>query len=90
MDGPAANVLVVQSEWDSQTPLASGEGLHRALKGSRLVTVADKNRHVLYTSKNCATATVTEYLTTGRLPDKNLTCRDLAGVAERQNSQPAP
>ncbi|MFE5540629.1 alpha/beta hydrolase [Streptomyces sp. NPDC056519] len=75
MDQRAPNVLVVQNEWDPQTPLSSGEGLHRALKDSSMVTVAAGYTHIVYTRKdNCAMAPVTEFLTTGRLPDKNLTC----------------
>ena len=29
-------VLLVQNEWDLQTPGPMGEGMHRALRGSRL------------------------------------------------------
>ncbi|RPK37326.1 Tripeptidyl aminopeptidase precursor [Streptomyces sp. ADI92-24] len=33
--------LITQNEWDSQTPLFAGQAMHRALRGSRMLTVAD-------------------------------------------------
>ncbi|MEW2139840.1 alpha/beta hydrolase [Streptomyces sp. NPDC005409] len=73
-----ANVLTVQNEWDSQTPLSSGQGLHRALKGSRMVLAAGGEGHGVYVFDpgSCANATVDAYLTTGVLPDKDVTCRN--------------
>ncbi len=44
--------LVVQNEWDSQTPLPSGQALHSALKGSKMVTVAGGEGHGVYPSGN--------------------------------------
>lgn len=70
-----ANVLVVQNAWDPQPPLTSGQGLHNALKGSKMVTAANGEGHIVYPSTNsCADATVNTYLTTGRLPDQDVTC----------------
>ncbi|WP_432011356.1 alpha/beta hydrolase [Streptomyces cucumeris] len=83
--------LVLQNEWDSQTPLASGRGMHRAMKGSRMVTVAGGEGHGIYGSKSCADKTATSYLTTGRLPAKDLTCRTSAAQRERGfNKLPLP
>ncbi|MFJ7209102.1 alpha/beta fold hydrolase [Streptomyces sp. NPDC098789] len=72
-----ANVLTVQNEWDSQTPLASGEGLHRALKGSRMALALGGEGHGVYLADpdSCVTATVTGYLATGRLPARDVNCR---------------
>ncbi|MEV5982134.1 alpha/beta fold hydrolase [Streptomyces sp. NPDC052114] len=74
--------LIVQNEWDSQTPLFAAQAMHRALRGSRMLTVADGEGHgVLYApdSSPCADSTATLYLTTGRLPTKDLTCRAPTG-----------
>ncbi|MFJ3233706.1 alpha/beta hydrolase [Streptomyces sp. NPDC086787] len=68
-------VLILQNEWDSQTPLASGQGLHRAMKGSRMVKVAGGIGHGIYGTDSCANSTATAYLTNGKLPAKDLTCQ---------------
>ncbi|MEV8626250.1 alpha/beta hydrolase [Streptomyces sp. NPDC051079] len=70
------DALIVQNEWDPQTPLAMAEGMRRALHGARMVTVAGGEGHgVLVTGRpSCADADVTRYLTTGRLPAKDRTC----------------
>ncbi|MFJ6015482.1 alpha/beta hydrolase [Streptomyces sp. NPDC092952] len=73
-----AGALIVQNEWDSQTPLFAGRAMHRALRGSRMLTVADGEGHgVLYApgGGSCADTAATAYLTTGRLPAEDLTCR---------------
>ena len=71
------SALVVQNEWDSQTPLFTGLGLHRALTGSRLVYVHGGEGHGVYYSRGnpCAYDAVNSYLTTGALPAKNVTCQ---------------
>ncbi|MEU7023212.1 alpha/beta hydrolase [Streptomyces sp. NPDC046203] len=74
--------LITQNEWDSQTPLFAGQAMHRALRGSRMVTVAGGEGHgVLYATdgETCADRAATDYLTTGRLPAADLTCRAAAG-----------
>ncbi|MEU8779516.1 alpha/beta hydrolase [Streptomyces sp. NPDC048606] len=85
-----ANVLTVQNEWDSQTPLVSGQGLHRALKGSRMVTVLGGEGHGVYLAdpRSCANAPVNDYLSTGRLPAKDVECRTAPGGAERSEVLP--
>ncbi len=91
-----ANVLTVQNEWDSQTPLASGQGLHRALKGSRMVLAAGGEGHgvYLFDATSCANAPVNAYLATGRLPDRDVTCQNPPAPAERRGaaapSKPLP
>ncbi|MFE6844850.1 alpha/beta fold hydrolase [Streptomyces sp. NPDC057686] len=73
-----ADVLTVQNEWDLTTPLASGQGLHKALKGSRMVLALGGERHGVYLSDpaSCADAPVNAYLATGRLPAADVTCQD--------------
>lgn len=71
----SSGALILQNEWDSQTPLASGQGLRRVLKGARLATVLGGQGHGVYGSGSCADATATAYLTTGRLPAADVTCR---------------
>ncbi|MFE3072465.1 alpha/beta hydrolase [Streptomyces sp. NPDC059247] len=68
--------LIVQNEWDPQTPLAAALGLRRALKASRLVTVDEGQGHGVYALgiSACADALATTYLTTGRLPSRDVTC----------------
>ncbi|MBT2457547.1 alpha/beta hydrolase [Streptomyces sp. ISL-86] len=86
-----ANVLTVQNEWDSQTPLLSGQGLHRALKGSRMVLAMGGEGHGVYLAdpNSCANAPVNAYLTTGRLPAEDVTCRTAPGSAEQRRESPA-
>lgn len=76
-----ANVLIVQNEWDPQTPLVSGQGLHRALHGSRMVLVRGGQGHGVYLMdpKSCANATINAYLTTGQLPTTDVTCQSTPG-----------
>lgn len=70
------NALILQNQWDPQTPLAGAQGMHRALHGSRMVTVAGGEGHGVYGITNsCADRNATAYLTTGRLPSEDLTCR---------------
>ncbi|WP_331741802.1 alpha/beta hydrolase (plasmid) [Streptomyces sp. NBC_00726] len=74
-----AGALITQNEWDPQTPLFAGRAMHRALHGSRMVTVTGGEGHgVLYApdTGSCADATATAYLTTGRLPAKDVACRN--------------
>ncbi|MFE7558791.1 alpha/beta hydrolase [Kitasatospora sp. NPDC057500] len=70
------NALIVQNQWDPQTPLTMAAGMRRALHGARMVTVADGQGHgVLVTGRpSCAQDDVARYLTTGRLPAKDRTC----------------
>ncbi|MFJ6573345.1 alpha/beta hydrolase [Streptomyces sp. NPDC091292] len=81
--------LVVQNEWDSQTPLPSGQALHADLKGSKMVTVLGGEGHGVYPSGNaCTDGAVNRYLLTGKLPAKDLTCRATAASnAEARKNQ---
>ncbi|WP_087925248.1 alpha/beta hydrolase [Streptomyces albireticuli] len=66
--------LMLQNEWDPQTPLAAARGMHRALRGSRLVTVEGGEGHGVQGTNSCADRSAATYLTTGRLPAQDLTC----------------
>ncbi|CAM5568416.1 Pimeloyl-ACP methyl ester carboxylesterase OS=Streptomyces violarus OX=67380 GN=FHS41_007492 PE=3 SV=1 [Streptomyces violarus] len=81
--------LVVQNEWDSQTPLPSAQALHADLKGSKMVTVLGGEGHGVYPSGNaCTDGTVTRYLLTGKLPAKDVTCKATADSnAEARKNQ---
>ncbi|WP_374120589.1 alpha/beta hydrolase [Streptomyces sp. AN091965] len=67
--------LIVQNEWDSQTPLPAAQAMHRSLHGSRMITVVGGEGHGVYPFNSCADKTATAYLATGRLPSADLTCR---------------
>ncbi|MFI5980387.1 alpha/beta hydrolase [Streptomyces sp. NPDC051555] len=73
-----AAVLTVQNEWDPLTPLSSGQGLHQALKGSRMVLGLGAEGHGAYLASPtaCANISVDAYLSTGRLPAKDVTCHN--------------
>ncbi|MFE9728451.1 alpha/beta hydrolase [Streptomyces sp. NPDC005794] len=81
--------LVVQNEWDSQTPLPSGQALHADLKRSRMVTVLGGEGHGVYPNGNaCTDDTVNGYLLTGKLPAKDVTCEATADSnAEARKNQ---
>ncbi|MFJ9561166.1 alpha/beta hydrolase [Streptomyces fuscichromogenes] len=76
VDNTAA-ALVIQNQWDPQTPLSSGRAMHRALHGSRLVYIHGGRGHTVYAlpgAPACVTRTVDAYLTDGHLPKADLTC----------------
>ncbi|MBZ3907198.1 MULTISPECIES: alpha/beta hydrolase [Streptomyces] len=81
--------LVVQNEWDSQTPLPSAQALHVDLKGSRMVTVHGGEGHGVYPNGNaCSDGAVNGYLLTGKLPAKDVTCEATTGSnAEARKNQ---
>jgi pimeloyl-ACP methyl ester carboxylesterase len=76
--GNAAGALVVQNQWDSQTPAPGARALHHALRGSRLVYVRGGRGHIVYGMPDapaCVTRTVDTYLAEGTLPKSDVTCR---------------
>ncbi|MFD4628835.1 alpha/beta hydrolase [Streptomyces sp. NPDC058284] len=89
------DALILQNEWDSQTPLTAARSMHRALKGSRMVTVDEGEGHgVAYgmapgPTNRCAQDTATAYLVTGVLPGKDVTCRAVPGAAPTKPVRPA-
>ncbi|WP_055546240.1 alpha/beta hydrolase [Streptomyces sp. NBRC 110028] len=81
--------LIVQNEWDSQTPLPSAQVLHAELEGSKMVTVLRGEGHGVYPNGNaCTDGTVNDYLLTGKLPAKDVTCQATADSnAEARKNQ---
>ncbi|MEV6313745.1 alpha/beta hydrolase [Streptomyces sp. NPDC051776] len=85
-------VMVVQNQWDSQTPLTSGLGMHHALKGSRLVYVKGGEGHGVYSGDPaiCANRAVNAYLGTGKLPAENVTCKATSAQNREAAERPGP
>ncbi|MFJ2581625.1 alpha/beta hydrolase [Kitasatospora aureofaciens] len=68
-------VLMLNSVHDPATYYEAALGAHRALRGSRLVTVAGNGDHGQYpTSNTCVTDVVERYLLDDRAPEHDLTC----------------
>ncbi|MFF1695872.1 alpha/beta hydrolase [Streptomyces sp. NPDC058257] len=82
--------LIVQNEWDSQTPLLTGQAMHRQLKGSRMVTVDEGEGHGVYGTNPCADSAANSYLATGKLPASDTTCRATPGKRRVASTLPAP
>ncbi|GAA3090647.1 alpha/beta hydrolase [Streptomyces rectiviolaceus] len=82
--------LIVQNEWDSQTPLVTARALHRQMKGSRMVTVDEGEGHGVYTTNPCADSAANSYLATGKLPAADVTCQAAPGKQRAASSLPAP
>ncbi|MEO3973564.1 alpha/beta hydrolase [Streptomyces sp. CAU 1734] len=77
--------LILQNEWDSQTPLSNARGLRRALDGSRLVTVDEGEGHGVYGTfvSDCAERIANTYLVTGVLPAGDRVCEPNPAAAQR-------
>jgi pimeloyl-ACP methyl ester carboxylesterase len=73
------SALIVQNEWDPMTPLAAGQGMHQALKGSRMVTVRGGEGHSVRfwadVRNACADRQADAYLATGALPTSDVICQ---------------
>lgn len=69
--------LILQATGDIRTPYHHGAALHRAMSGSRLVTLRDVRIHLTFRPdlSACVNDTINEYLGTGRLPATDITCR---------------
>ncbi|MGW6057277.1 alpha/beta hydrolase [Streptomyces sp. NPDC055189] len=82
--------LIVQNEWDSQTPLSTARAMHRQLKGSRMVTVDEGEGHGVYGTNPCADSATNSYLATGSLPAADVTCHANPGRRKATSPLPAP
>ncbi|CDR08605.1 alpha/beta hydrolase [Streptomyces iranensis] len=73
--GPS-NVLMVQNERDPGTPLAGAKKLRRAFGKRATMVTADQGGHGVYPFglNMCANDAVTEFLTTGQRPARDLAC----------------
>ncbi|MFF2041385.1 alpha/beta hydrolase [Kitasatospora sp. NPDC058170] len=67
--------LMLNSVHDPATYYEAALGAHRALRGSRLVTVTGNGDHGQYPGPNsCVRTVVEDYLLTGRAPARDVTC----------------
>lgn len=68
--------LILSATGDPVAPYAGQQALHRALTGSRMVTLADAFRHGVYLSEpnTCVDTAVERYLLDDVLPGTDLTC----------------
>jgi hypothetical protein len=67
---------MVQADLDTATPAAGAQRLHQLLSNSRLVTLRNAQKHLVYLTYGnaCVDTTVTSYLATGQLPAADVTC----------------
>ncbi|RJO73616.1 alpha/beta fold hydrolase [Nocardia panacis] len=72
--GNAVPALILQAVQDTRTAYQQGVGLHRALTGSRLVTMPDRVAHGVMKQSSCASHAAEVYLGTGVLPAEDITC----------------
>lgn len=68
--------LVVQSTGDPATTYDAGKAMHRAMAGSRMLTLDGARIHAVYAhyGNACVDGHVNAYLRDGVLPARNLTC----------------
>ncbi|MEU7107886.1 alpha/beta fold hydrolase [Streptomyces stramineus] len=67
--------LQLQATGDTRTTYEQGLGMHKAMRGSTLVTVPVRTHAVFaYYPNACANKTVNDYLLTGDLPAADTTC----------------
>jgi pimeloyl-ACP methyl ester carboxylesterase len=70
-------VLMVGSTEDTATPYSGQLAMHRALAGSRMVTLKEAGGHAVYLAyygAPCVNTTVDRYLLDGVMPAKDVTC----------------
>lgn len=73
----SGDILIVNSTGDAATPYPGALNMHKALRGSKLVTVDGQWNHgqYLYQSKNtCTMGYGTDWLLNGKLPKKDVSC----------------
>ncbi|RLK59040.1 alpha/beta hydrolase [Actinokineospora cianjurensis] len=70
--------LIVQATGDTRTSYDGGVRLHRAMTGSRLVTLQDVRIHAIFGNypNRCVEDTVNTYFRDGTLPRADTTCHD--------------
>ena len=76
---PIANhvpALVVQASGDINAILSMGRAMHRALAGSRMITLQGVRTHGVYLFRGsaCVDSAVNAYLDTGVLPSHDMSC----------------
>ncbi|MEV0651022.1 alpha/beta hydrolase [Phytomonospora sp. NPDC050363] len=72
----AVPALIVGASGDPRTPRAGQLAMHQALSGSRMITLDDAHRHLVYGVEGnpCVDGAVNRYLLDGVLPAADLTC----------------
>ncbi|WP_433314162.1 alpha/beta hydrolase [Micromonospora sp. CA-269861] len=72
----AVPTLIVQSTGDTRTIYRHGQAMHRALTGSRLITLRDARIHGVFGNygNTCVDDAVVAYLADGQLPARDLDC----------------
>ncbi|MBB5956236.1 pimeloyl-ACP methyl ester carboxylesterase [Saccharothrix tamanrassetensis] len=70
--------LIVQATGDTRTAYQHGVALHKAMTGSRLVTLKDVPVHAVFGNypNTCTENVVNTYFADGTLPARDLTCQD--------------
>ncbi|WP_158892645.1 alpha/beta hydrolase [Amycolatopsis anabasis] len=70
--------LIVQATGDTRTAYSEGVALHRAMTGSRLVTLQDVRVHAVFAHypNRCVENAVNTYFRDGTLPGTDTTCRE--------------
>ncbi|MFD9889139.1 alpha/beta hydrolase [Amycolatopsis sp. NPDC059027] len=74
----AVPALIVQATGDTRTAYDEGVALHKAMTGSRLVTLQDVRVHAVFGNypNTCVENTVNAYFRDGALPRTDTTCRE--------------
>ncbi|MFI6925740.1 alpha/beta hydrolase [Nonomuraea spiralis] len=74
--GNSVPALIVGAAGDPATPYPGQQAMHRALTGSRMITLNGAFRHGVYLAAGnaCVDTKVTSYLVDGVLPGKDVTC----------------
>ncbi|MGB7479133.1 MAG: alpha/beta hydrolase [Burkholderiaceae bacterium] len=83
--GKADPILLLQSRFDTATPIEGAEATLAALPNASMVLIEDDYTHALYPyGDTCADTSVLEYLASGKMPPRKLTCagKPLPGEAE--------
>ncbi|WP_234307514.1 MULTISPECIES: alpha/beta hydrolase [unclassified Streptomyces] len=74
----ARNTLILQNRRDNATPWEGALGLHKALGRKSVLVGVDNGGHYVYNEGSaCADRATVDFLTTGRLPGKDVYCTDV-------------
>jgi pimeloyl-ACP methyl ester carboxylesterase len=72
------NTLILQNRRDNATPWEGALGLHQALGRKSVLVGVDNGGHYVYNEGSaCADKATIDFLTTGRLPGKDVYCTDV-------------
>jgi pimeloyl-ACP methyl ester carboxylesterase len=88
-----SEALILQNEWDPQTPVIGARGLREKMRDSRLVLVKGGEGHGVYNTpvSRCANEIATAYLAEGRHPARDVSCAaDPVGTPARDAEDGPP